>query len=61
MVEQDTRTTYRRVLEWGCQQMIEAKDMEQARIVWDRFPVLHKAWQFVGIKNKKKKELLNIE
>jgi len=59
MCEPDHRTTYRKVLEWGCQQMIEANDMEQARVVWDRFPVLHHDWRFVGIKNNKKKELLN--
>lgn len=54
----DGKTTERRVLEWGCRRMIEAKDTEQARKVWDSFPYLHKDWRFIALKNRKKNEFL---
>jgi len=55
----DERTTYRRVLEWGCERMLKAQSIEDAQETWESFPVLHSDWVFVGIKDKMKKELSN--
>jgi len=54
----DGKTTERRVLEWGCRRMMEAKTLEEAKQVWESFPYLRRDWRFKALKNRKKNELL---
>ena len=53
----DHKSTYRKVLEIGCNQMLKSEDMNKAQKIWDSFPVLHRNWVFVAIKNKVKNQL----
>ena len=52
----DGKTTERRVLEWGCRRMMEAKTLEEAKQVWESFPYLRRDWRFKALKNRKKNE-----
>lgn len=53
----DHKSTYRKVLEIGSNQLLKSEDMSKAKKIWDSFPVLHGDWIFIAIKNKMKKQL----